>query len=126
MKVKHDHKTPDYLASLFILLIKEGLTPNQIVAGIVQIATDTNELDGMIVSLDCFRFLLSTIPLDTSADGVTEYISSLAAEGVTTLMLLDALSVACYVCGSFDFANVIRLTYKRLQADVIISEMLGY
>ncbi|QXE24590.1 hypothetical protein B6N60_03295 [Richelia sinica FACHB-800] len=123
--MKLDNQTPAYLASLFISLMKEQVTPNQIMAGIVHLATANHELDGMIVSVDCFRFLLATMPMDTSASGVTSFVISLSKEGVTTLMLLDALSIACYVCGWLDAANQIRLTYKRLQADAVISQMLG-
>ncbi|MEA5619392.1 hypothetical protein VB711_16305 [Cronbergia sp. UHCC 0137] len=127
MNFKLDHHTPEYLVSLFSLLIREGITPNQIMLGIVHLATENHELDGMIVSVDCFRFLLLAMPIDVNPNdhGLTKFISSLALEGVTTLMLLDALGYACYVCGLFDSANLIRLTYKRLQADAIISQMLS-
>ncbi|GCL42586.1 hypothetical protein NIES80_22920 [Dolichospermum planctonicum] len=104
--------------------MKEGISPNQIVLGIVQLATQTHELDGMMASTDCLRLLLVLMPATTCAKGVSEYISSLAAEGITTLMLLDALSLACYLCGQLDEANLVHLTYKRLQADAIISQML--
>ncbi|MFM2063270.1 MAG: hypothetical protein RLZZ507_2940 [Cyanobacteriota bacterium] len=124
MNIKLDKHTPDSLASLFVLLMEEGMTPNQIMVGIVRLATDSKELEGTIVSADCLRFLLATMPLDTSAPGVTEFILSLANEGVSTLMLLDALGFACYVRGLFDEASIIRLTYQRLQADKIISQML--
>lgn len=124
MNIKLDKHTPDNLASLFVLLMEEGMTPNQIMVGIVRLATDSKELEGTIVSVDCLSFLLATMPVDTSAPGVAEFISSLAKEGVTTLMLLDALGFACYVSGLFDAANIIRLTYQRLQADKIISQML--
>ncbi|WP_413175000.1 hypothetical protein [Anabaena azotica] len=124
MNIKLDKYTPDSLASLFVLLMEEGMTPNQIMVGIVRLATDSKELEGTIVSADCIRFLLATMPVDTTAPGVTEFILSLSQEGVTTLMLLDALGFACYVRGLFDSANIIRLTYQRLQADRIISQML--
>lgn len=124
MNIKLDKHTPDSLASLFVLLMEEGMTPNQILVGIVRLATDSKELEGTIVSAECLRFLLATMPVDTSAPGVTEFILSLPAEGVTPLMLLDALGFACYVRGSFDAASIIRLTYQRLQADKIISQML--
>ncbi|MBD2626077.1 MULTISPECIES: hypothetical protein [Nostocaceae] len=124
MNIKLDKHTPDNLASLFVLLMEEGITPNQMMAGIVRLASDTRELEGTIVSVDCLQFLLDAMPVDNSAMGVTEYISSLAAEGVSTLMLLDALGFACYVRGLFDSASIIRLTYQRLQADKIISQML--
>jgi hypothetical protein len=125
MNIKLDNHTPDYLASLFILLLQEGMTPNQIMLGIVQLATNNHELDGMIVSVDCFRLLLAVMPLDESAPGVAEYISSLAAEGVTGVMLLDALAFACHVCELEDEAKILHLTYQRLQADKIISDVLG-
>jgi hypothetical protein len=124
MNIKLDKHTPDSLASLFVLLMEEGMTPNQIMVGIVRLATDSKELEGTIVSADCIRFLLASMPMDTSAPGVTEFVISLAQEGVTTLMLLDALGFACYVRGLFDAASLIRLTYQRLQADKIISQML--
>ncbi|HLO88991.1 MAG TPA: hypothetical protein VK203_28840 [Nostocaceae cyanobacterium] len=125
MNIQLDKNTPHYLASLFVLLLKEGMTPNQIMVGIVQLATNTNELDGMIVSVDCLRLLLAVMPIDTSAEGMAEFISSLAAEGVTTLMLLDALGFACHICNLEDAGKIIRLTYQRLQADKIISQVLG-
>lgn len=124
MNIKLDKHTPDSLASLFVLLIEEGIRPNQILTGIIRLATDSKELEGTIVSADCIRFLLATMPVDTSAPGVTEFIMSLNKEGVTTLMLFDALGFACYVLGLFDTASLIRLTYQRLQADKIISQML--
>jgi hypothetical protein len=124
MKIKLDKHTPDSLASLFVLLMEEGMTPNQIIVGIVRLATDSNELEGTIVSADCINFLLATMPIDASAPGVTEFILSLAGEGVTSLMLLDALGFACYVRGLLDTASLLRLTYQRLQADKIISQML--
>jgi hypothetical protein len=124
MNIKLDKYTPDSLASLFVLLIEEGMTPNQILVGIVRLATDSKELEGTIVSADCIRFLLARMPVDSTAPGVTEFILSLAQEGVTTLMLLDALGFACYVRGLFESANIIRLTYQRLHADRIISQML--
>ena len=124
MNIKLDHSTPCHLTSFFSLLMKEGISPNQIVLGIVQLATQTHELDGMMASADCLRLLLVLMPAETCAKGVSQYISSLASEGVTTLMLLDALSLACYVCGQSDEANLVHLTYKRLQADAIISQML--
>lgn len=124
MNIKLDHSTPCHLTSFFALLMKEGISANQIVLGIVQLATQTHELDGMMASTDCLRLLLVLMPAKTCAKGVSEYISSLAVEGVTTLMLLDALSLACYLCGQLDEANLVHLTYKRLQADAIISQML--
>ncbi|MEO3705384.1 hypothetical protein [Trichormus azollae] len=124
MNIKLDKYTPDSLASLFVLLIEEGMTPNQILVGIVRLATDSKELEGTIVSADCIRFLLARMPVDSTAPGVTGFILSLAQERVTTLMLLDALGFACYVRGLFESANIIRLTYQRLQADRIISQML--
>ncbi|WP_353931487.1 hypothetical protein WJM97_02530 [Okeanomitos corallinicola TIOX110] len=124
MNIKLDKHTPDSLASLFVLLIEEGITPNQILTGIVRLATDSKELEGTIVSADCLRFLMATMPVDTSAPGITEFIISLPKEGVTALMLFDALGFACYVLGLFDSASLIRLTYQRLQADQIISKML--
>jgi hypothetical protein len=125
MDIKLDSCTPTYLTSMFIMLMRQGVTPNQIMAGIAKLAQDTNEFAGRIVSADCLQLLLLSMPIDTDAQGVTEYVFSLAGEGVNTLMLLDALSVSCYVCGHFDSANLLRLTYKRLQADAIISQMLG-
>ncbi|GCL37516.1 MAG: hypothetical protein ACKO9I_18355 [Sphaerospermopsis kisseleviana] len=124
MNIKLDKHTPDSLASLFVLLMEEGMTPNQILVGIVRLATDSKELEGTIVSADCIRFLLSIMPLDASAPGVTGFVLSLAKEGVSSLMLFDALGFACYVCGLFDTASLLRLTYQRLQADKIISQML--
>jgi hypothetical protein len=124
MNIKLDKHTPDSLASLFVLLMEEGMTPNQLMAGIIHLATDSKELEGTIVSADCIRFLLVSMPVDTSAPGVTEFVISLTKEGVTTLMLLDALGFACYLCGLFDQASLLRLTYQRLQADKIISQML--
>jgi hypothetical protein len=120
MNIKLDHSTPCHLTSFFILLMKEGISPNQIVLGIVQLASQTHELDDLMASADCLRLLLVLMP----AKGVCKYISSLGAEGITTLMLLDALRLACYVCGQIDEANLVHLTYKRLQADAIISQML--
>lgn len=124
MNIKLDKHTPDSLASLFILLMEEGMTPNQLIAGIANVATDRKELEGTIVSEDCIRFLLANMPVDDSAPGVTEFIMSLTKESFTTLMLLDALGFACYVRGLFDQASLLRLTYQRLQADKIISQML--
>ncbi|NET02165.1 MAG: hypothetical protein F6K62_16840 [Sphaerospermopsis sp. SIO1G2] len=124
MNIKLDQHTPDSLASLFVLLMEEGITPNQILSGIICLANDTKELEGTIVSADCINFLLATIPVDNSAPGVTDFVISLNREGVTTLMLFDALGFACYVIGLFDNASLIRLTYQRLQADKIISQML--
>ena len=124
MNIKLDKHTPDSLASLFTLLIEEGIKPNQILEGIIRLASDSKELEGTIVSEDCIRFLLASMPLDTTASGITEFVTSLTEDGVTTLMLLDALGFACYVSGLFDEANLLRLTYQRLQADKIISQML--
>jgi len=112
MNIKLDHSTPCHLTSFFALLMKEGISPNQIVLGIVQLATQTHELDGMMASTDCLRLLLVLMPAPTCAKGVSQYISSLAAEGITNL------------CGQLDEANLVHLTYKRLQADAIISQML--
>jgi hypothetical protein len=105
MKIKLDKHTPDSLASLFVLLMEEGVTPNQIITGIVRLARDNHELDGTIVSDDCLSFLLATMPIDTSAIGLTEFILSLAEEGVTSLMLFDALGFACHIRGLFDTAS---------------------
>ncbi|MBD1215962.1 MAG: hypothetical protein LW814_07185 [Anabaena sp. CoA2_C59] len=124
MNIQLDHSTPCHLTSFFTLLMKEGISANQIVLGIAQLATRTHELDGMMASADCLRLLLILMPAKTCANGVSDYILSLAAEGITTLMLLDALSLACYICGQLDEANLVHLTYKRLQADAIISQML--
>lgn len=124
MNIKLDHSTPCHLTSFFILLMKEGISPNQIVLGIVQLASQTHELDDLMASADCLRLLLVLMPAESCAKGVCKYISSLAAEGITTLMLLDSLRLACYVCGQIDEANLVHLTYKRLQADAIISQML--
>jgi hypothetical protein len=124
MNLPLDQNTPAYLASLFTLLLNEGITPNQFVFSIVQSAMDTQELPGLIGSWDCFCLLLKVIPSDRSAQGVTDFIASLASEGITTFMLLDALGFACYVSGMFDSASIIRLTYQRLQADRIISQVL--
>ena len=124
MNIKLDKHTPDSLSSLFILLMEEGMTPNQLMVGIINLATDNKELEGTIVSADCIRFLLAAMPMDKSAPGVTDFVMSLTRDGVTTLMLLDALGFACYVRGLFDEANLIRLTYQRLEADKIISKML--
>jgi hypothetical protein len=125
MNIKLDNNTPNYLAPLFTLFLREGITPNQIMVGIVQLATNTNELEGMMVAVDCLRLLLAVMPIDTSAEGISEYISSLTAEGVTTLMLLDALAYACQICELEDAAKIIHLTYQRLEADKIISQVLG-
>ncbi|MBD2385811.1 hypothetical protein [Cylindrospermum sp. FACHB-282] len=125
MNIKLDQNTPDYLASLFISLMKEGITANQIMVGIVQLATDTQDLDGMTASVDCLRCLLGTLPIDTSAEGVSNFVASLATKGVTTLMLLDALGFACHQCALADFAAIIHLTYQELEADKLISKVLG-
>lgn len=125
MNIKLDNNTPNFLASLFISLIKEGITANQIMVGIVQLATDTQDLDGMTASVDCLRCLLGALPIDTSAEGVSNFVSSLAIEGVTTLMLLDALGFACNQCSLTDCAAIIHLTYQRLEADKLISKVLG-
>lgn len=125
MNIQLDQNTPDYLASLFISLIKEGITANQIMVGIVQLATDTQDLDGMTASVDCLRCLLGELPIDTSAEGVSNFISSLAVDGVTTLMLLDALGFACNQCSLGDSAAILHLTYQRLEADKLFSKVLG-
>jgi hypothetical protein len=124
MNIKLDYNTPAYLASLFVSMIKEGVNPHQIMVGIVQLATDTQDLDGMTASVECLRYLLGTMPIDTSAEGVSKFISSLALQGVTTLMLLDALAVACYSCSLADSAAIIRWTFQKLAADKIIAKVL--
>lgn len=125
MNIKLDHTTPCHLTSFFVLLMKEGITANQIIFGIGKLATQTHELDNMVTSIDCLRLLMVLLPADSCAEGVSKYIASLAAEGITCLMLLDALSLACYMCGQFETAKLIHLTYKRLQADAVISQMLS-
>lgn len=124
MTINLDSNTPNYLASLFILLLKDGIEPNQIMVGVVRLATDTQDLEGMITSVDCLRSLLGVIPIENNAEGITDFVSSLALEGVTTLMLLDALSFACDEYFLLDSASTIRLAYQRLHEDIMRSKVL--
>ncbi len=47
-----------------------------------------------------------------------EYIASLRLEGITTLMSLDALAVACHVCRLMEAANIVRICYLGLKATI--------
>ncbi len=125
MNTKINRKTRPSLASLFILLMKEGVTPDQIMVGIVQLATDTQDLEGMIASADCLRCLLGTLPVDIDAKGIIDFVSSLGVEGVTTLALLDALGIACYQCSHRQAAGIIRLAYQKLVADNFLGQLLN-
>ena len=124
MNIKLDENTPPYVASLFIFLIREGITPHQLMVGIVRLATDTQDLAGMIASADCLRCLLGETPIENTAEGITEFIASLALSGVTTLMLLDALGIACHQCRMANDGSIIRFTYHKLQEDTMISKVL--
>ncbi|AFZ27188.1 hypothetical protein Cylst_5145 [Cylindrospermum stagnale PCC 7417] len=102
------------LSTLFIFLIREGITPDQIMVGVIQLANETQDFYGINASVDCLRSLIGTMHPDTAAEGVTAFILSLAAENVTTLMLLDALAIACHECGLVDCEDIIRITHEKL------------
>jgi hypothetical protein len=116
MTNKLDHSTPLYLATLFTSMLRDGITPDQLMVGIVRLATDTNDIQGINASVGCLRCLLGPMPINASAEGVTEFIASLAAKGVTTLMLLNALVIACHEYGLVDSVGIIRISYQALKA----------
>ncbi|EFA74366.1 hypothetical protein B7O87_06385 [Cylindrospermopsis raciborskii CENA303] len=125
MNIKLDKYTPSSLASLFILLMEGGITPNQIMSGIVLLAIQNYELEGTMFSANCLHFLMKAIPVDTTATGVTEFILSLANESINIGMLLDAFAFACQKQGSRNIASLVSLTYQRLEADRVISQLIN-
>ncbi|MBD2386580.1 hypothetical protein [Cylindrospermum sp. FACHB-282] len=116
MTIKLDQNTPQSLATLFTFLLTEGITPDQLMVGIIRLAIDTHDSPGINSSVGCLRCLIGQMPIDASAEGVTEFIAALAAEGVTTLMALNALAVACDICGLIDSVAFIRISYRGLKA----------
>jgi hypothetical protein len=117
MDIKLDHNTPLHLATLFVSLLRADITPDQIMVGIVQLANDTKDLHGIKASVECLRSMLGSLHLDTNAEGLSEFILSLAAQGITTLVLLDALAIACDECGLMD-SGIIRITHQRLRTEI--------
>ncbi|BAZ31430.1 hypothetical protein NIES4074_39030 [Cylindrospermum sp. NIES-4074] len=116
MKIKLDNNTPTYLATLFTFLLREGITPDQLMIGIIRLATDTNDQQGINSSVGCLRCLLGPTPIDASAEGITEFIAALGTDSITALMALDALCIACYTCGLLDAANIVWISYLGLKA----------
>lgn len=112
--MKLDYNTPLRLATLFIFLIREGITPDQIMVGIIQLANDTHDLHGIQASVECLRSLLEYLQPKTTADGVSAFILSLAAEDFTTLMLLNALKTACHECELVHAEELIRIAHQKL------------
>jgi len=125
MNIKLDKYTPSSVASLFILLMEGGITPNQIMSGIILLANQSHELKGTMFSTECLHFLMKAIPVDTTAPGVTEFILSLANESTNIGMLLDAFAFACQKQGSRNIASLVSLTYQRLEADRVISQLIN-
>jgi hypothetical protein len=117
MDIKLDHNTPLHLATLFVSLLRADITPDQIMVGIVQLANDTKDLHGIKASVECLRSMLGSLHLDTNAEGLSEFILSLAAQGITTLVLLDALAIACDECGLMN-SGIIRITHQRLRTEI--------
>ncbi|MBD2384580.1 hypothetical protein [Cylindrospermum sp. FACHB-282] len=109
-----DYNISPRLSTLFIFLIREGITPDQIMVGIIQLANETQDFHGINASVECLRCLIGTMRPDTAAEGISAFILSLAAENVTTLMLLDALAIACYECALVDCEDIIRITHQKL------------
>lgn len=58
MTIKLDSNTPPYLTSLFIFLMREGITPDQLMVGIIRLATDSNDPNGINSAVGCLRCLL--------------------------------------------------------------------
>jgi hypothetical protein len=107
--------TPQNLATLFALLLKEGITPDQIVVGIIRLAMDARDQDGLNAAVSCLRYLIGREPINASAKGVTEFTTSLAKEGITAFMALEALETACNQCGLWESVDVIRIIYQGSQ-----------
>jgi hypothetical protein len=107
--------TPQNLATLFALLLKEGITPDQIVVGIIRLAMDARDQDGLNAAVSCLRYLIGREPINASAKGVIEFTTSLAKEGITAFMALEALETACNECGLWESVDVIRIIYQRSQ-----------
>lgn len=116
MKIKLDNNTPTYLATLFTFLLREGITPDQLMVGIIRLATDTNDQQGINSTVGCLRCLLGPTPIDASAEGIIEFIAALGADGITALMALDALCIACHTCGLMDAGSIVWISYLGLKA----------
>ncbi|MBD2665479.1 hypothetical protein [Richelia sinica] len=116
MNLKLDKNTPKSIATLFILLLKEGINPAQIMIGIIRLAINTKDSHSINSAVGCLRYLLGPMPIDARAEGVTEFIAALSTEGITTLMALDALAMACKACDLIDAAGFIRISYLSLKA----------
>jgi hypothetical protein len=116
MNIKLDKSTPESLAALFIFLLREGITPDQIMVGIIRLSINSQDSQSINSSVGCLRCLLGSKPIDASAEGLTEFIAALGVEEITTLMALDALSAACQVCGFMDAAGFVRISYLGLKA----------
>jgi hypothetical protein len=69
----------------------------------------------MNVSVVCFLHCFDLTPVGNDCEGISDFITSLSTEGITSSVLLNALYDACSYCGAIKFVNLIDGAYQTVR-----------